>query len=436
MAWVNITGTEVKYSDIYGSALNNRVAVRLQYEEGSETPERIKVRFKCYRYDGSTSNLHDSIFVLYNADSTSGRTLFLLKGNTTGMGNTISWDWYYSDSFYIYKDFDAEKFTVQDYWICNYGGTSSSNASSVYNAFKSGGARSTLCCRVDSSTFSVNLSKTVATAIGKGTIAITDNGNNTFSISGTKGAAGTNNPSSGPTLSWGYSTSYGTAVSNPTKLTINNNSDATRTVYAKCVTGATYGSGSTATTYKDIKQYVAPGNPGKPVVSSRLNLKGNWTYSWTAAEAANTSSPVKGYRVRIFKNGTTLTGLTYDKDTNIINKGSGTNQWIDTEETSTNITFDPVELGFEIGDKVKISLFSYSRNGKEQIAWTVGDTSYSLFNSTQIFSDELTVKNAGIIHTNVKDTWKEGQVYVNVKGTWKEAESVSVNVNGTWKESQ
>ena len=95
----------------------------------------------------------------------------------------------------------------------------------------------------------------------------------------------------------------------------------------------------------------------------------------------------------------------------------------------------------EVYGSGQISLFAYSRNAKNSVSWTIGETSYTLYSGggkTQIYSDELTITNssAGSVFTKVNGTWKEGQVFVNVKGTWKEAESVHTKVNGTWKESQ
>lgn len=434
MAWVDISGTEVYYKDSYGSYPSvEATAVCLQYDDSSETPESVKVRFKYYRTDGESGNLFDSMYILYNPDS-ADRILFQLKGYTKN--TTANWP-YYSESFTISKNYSSKTFSLKKYWICNYGsGSSTTTANSVYSVFDS--TRSSLRCIVSSSTFAV--SNTTITAVGKGTITITDHKNNTFSVAGTKGKDGENNPASGPVISWGYSTKYenSAAVSKKGLDIVTSTSDA-RTVYAKCVTKAAFGSDTTATTTLAVKQYVAPGNPGKPIISydkSRLTIKEPWTYTWAAAAATNSSSPVKGYRVRVYKNGEIITGLAYDKTTNTLSKGTETNQWVDTDMPSTTVSFDPVKLGFKAGDKVKLSVFAYSRNALNQISWTAGGTSYSLFNSTQIYSNELTVQNAGVVHTNVKGTWKEGQVYVNVKGTWKEAESVHTNVGGTWKEAQ
>ena len=285
--------------------------------------------------------------------------------------------------------------------------------------------------------------------VGKGTVTITDNYNNTFSITGTKGT-GVNNPSSGPVLSWGYSTSYGSSVSNPNSLTIADKSSATRRVYAKGVTSAEYGSSTTATTYADIRQYVAPGNPGEPLIGAvvtgnqRLTNDIVWDWYWSKATPANGSSPVVGYRIRLYKNGSPIKGLYVTKDSggnHYLNVGSDTNKFVDYEgfddissesylylkisnPKATNFNFKP-------GDTVKLGLFAYTRKGKNN------DNSTQMFsgNATNQISTTYTVQNKGTVKLKVGSSWKDGQVYVKVGSTWKEAQSVYTKVGSTWKES-
>ena len=408
MAWKDLSNPIFRYTDKYGSYHSGATAVCLQYDDSTETPENVKVRFKYYRLDGLTGsdgNAHDSIYILYNASS-SNRTLMFIKKYT---GNSSSAWPYYSDSFYLSKTYDADTFALQDFWICNNGYDAvAATASTFYNEFRTGGSRERLVCYINKTNFSVE--NTVATDVGVGNVTITDNGNNSFTISAAKGSSGTNNPSTGPTVSWGYNTNYANsgAVSKQA-LNITTPTDATKTVYAKCVTGATYGSSKAVSASLAVKQYVAPGYPGKPQLAGQPLLEEPWTYSWTAATAANSSSPIKGYRIRIYKNNSVLTGLAYDSATKAISSGSSTDPWVDTEETSTQVSFDPVELGFKAGDKIKISLFAYSRNAKNSVSWTIGETSYTLYSGggkTQIYSDELTITNssAGSVFTKVNGT--------------------------------
>jgi hypothetical protein len=293
-----------------------------------------------------------------------------------------------------------------------------------------------VCCMQNSTsagkTVTETLTRTKWTDVGKGTVTITDNGNNTFSVSGTKGANGTNNTASGPTLSWGYDTDYGKSVSNPINLTIATPANATRTVYAKGITEATYGSDATVTTSLAIKQYVAPGDPGKPVLSyskSRLTTKENWTFTWTAAKATNTSSPVKGYRIRLYKNGV-LIPIKNNSGSLLSELRSGTAaDWI-YDANITSLTINPVIHEFAAGDTVVLSLYAYAVNGKGTTNhWSGGGTS-------AVYSDTYTVQNAGIVRVKVGSEWKEGQVYIKANGAWKEAETVSTRVGGQWKEAE
>jgi hypothetical protein len=433
MAWVDISSTKVDYKDSYGSKPSGRTAICLQYDNSSETPESVKVRFKYYQPNGGTTNYWDSMYILYNADNSSssignlGRTLFQLKGDTSS--TSASWP-YYSNSFTINKNYSSEEFTLQEFWICNYGSVNSSTASSVYNVFNS--SRASLRCKVSSSTFSV--SNTVAGAVGTGTITITDNGNNTFSVNGTKGADGNNNPATGPVISWGYTTSYsnsGSVTQQP--LTITTPANATRTVYAKCVTGATYGSSKTATTSSAVKQYVAPSAPGIPALSynkSRLTVKEPWTFTWKAATPANASSPICGYRIRIYKNDKLVLGLKplqANSPAKVVLNAEGTNEFLDRDNTNNTLVIeDPASFGFNASDTVKLSVYAYTKYG----------TGNKLFSNTYAVSAKYTVQNAGIVNVNVGGSWKEGQVYVKINGTWKEAESVHTKAGGTWKEAQ
>jgi hypothetical protein len=300
-----------------------------------------------------------------------------------------------------------------------------------------------VCCMRNSTSLgnskSINIVRTAWTNVGKGTITITDHYNNKFSVSGAKGANGTNNPATGPTISWGYTSSYGNSGAVSEKaLTITDNSKASRKVYAKCVTGATYGSNTTVTAEASIKQYVKPSAPGKPVLSytgsntgSRLTVKSPWTFKWTAATKANDSSPIKGYRIRLYKNGTELTNLGDGGSNKLIKSTSNTNKYLDRDSTSTTVIInDPASFGFKAGDTVQLSIFSYTKMGKNNDGTRIFHNA-----ATAVYSEEHTIQNAGIVSVMVDKSWKEGQVYVNVNGSWKEAESINVNVNGAWKES-
>ena len=283
--------------------------------------------------------------------------------------------------------------------------------------------------------FSIKMTYIPYTNIGVGSIKFTDHYNNTFSFTATKGADGVNNPATGPTASWGYTSAcVNSGVATKKELTIATESDAERKVWVKVATGSTYGKGDTVLTesYK-VKQYVAPKAPGVPVVSSptRLTTKGSWTFTWTAATAVNTSSPVKGYRIRLYKNGSLVKGLTTDEDNNITLKSGGTNEYLDSDSTSTAAIIDPTAFDFKAGDKVKLSISAYTKFGKanDGTRW-LGKT------PVVKTSSEYTVQNAGTVNIKVSGAWKEGQVYVKVNNAWEEAETISIKVGDSWKDSK
>lgn len=270
-------------------------------------------------------------------------------------------------------------------------------------------------------------------------ISITDNGNNTFTITGTDSTSGINNSAS-TSYAWGYSDSnYDKSGKGTKDLTIATPSDDTRTVYVKATATASWENDSAkkvSTASLAIKQYVAPGDPGKPVLhensykNGRLTVKQKWTYTWTAAAAANASSPICGYRIRIFRKAkgqsdfAVIPNLINGTDNRIVT-GTSAYLFVDRNTTATTITFDPVELGFEPGDAIKVGVHAY----------TVDGTNTWMFNTTRSDSVASVVQNAGIVNVKVNGAWKEGQVYVKIKGEWKEAETVNVKVKGVWKES-
>lgn len=295
----------------------------------------------------------------------------------------------------------------------------------------------------------VGIDTSYHTAVGKGTVSITDNGNNTFTIKGTKGANGTNNPAKGFYLNWSYDSAKYDKTAGKDKNITNVTLECTtsrRTVYAKCITDATYDPDSEVKASKEILRYSAPNDPGEPVLTAssfknnRLTVKQNWTYSWARASAVTANSPIKGYRIRIYKNGDQpadrILGLTASGKT--ITQGTGTADYVDVPTTTSDataedfsITFNPTNLGFKPGDTVQIGIFAWATNGAGAILWSGGGKS-----ENQVMSDITPVQNSGVIRVKVKGEWKEGQVYVKTAGKWKEAETVLVKTPKGWKESE
>ena len=263
-------------------------------------------------------------------------------------------------------------------------------------------------------TTSGNVTRTWYTAIGSTSVSITDNGNNTFTIKGTKGSDGTNNTASGPTITYSYdSATYDKSASNNTAISLAGTA-ASRTVYAKAVTTATHGSNTSDTTSKVIKRYVAPSLSGKPALTSnslkngRLTNRTTWTYDWSDATAGNDNSPVQKYFIRIFKNSIAI------KDIDDL--------------ANSKYSFNPNDFGFVPGNKVKVSVWAGTVNGAGTVLW-----------SNEITSVETLIENSAVTHVN-DGTWHEGIAYIN-KGTasnpdWVEAEEVFVkDKEGSWHTS-
>lgn len=282
----------------------------------------------------------------------------------------------------------------------------------------------------------VGIDTSYHTAVGKGTVTITDNYNNTFTVTATKGANGTNNTASLGTINWGYSTSYGNTTTTGSAVALTTLGTAnTRTVYARAYTVGTKGDSAVATTSKSIKQYLKPNAPGKPELKyskSRLTIKESWKYQWTAATSANTTtSPVKGYRIILYKNGVSQC-IKNAAGTALSTQASSGTWYLDSnykEDGIPTVNIHPNLYNFRPGDKIKLQVKAYTQYGQN-------NDGAKLLSSSWVTSAELTIQNAGVVRVKAGGAWKEGQVYVKVNGVWKEAETVNTKVSGVWKESQ
>ena len=149
---------------------------------------------------------------------------------TTGRSHTVD---------YVGTSTNANKYSTTDKsgyykgWKCisNTVLTKNASSSASWTISLTGGFRmiTDTSCKIASFTVSAN----TYTAVGTGTVSIKDNGNNTFTVSGTKGTDGTNNKATGPTVSWGYNTNYNDGSSGTYGLTIATSGNATRRVYAR-----------------------------------------------------------------------------------------------------------------------------------------------------------------------------------------------------------
>lgn len=293
--------------------------------------------------------------------------------------------------------------------------------------------------------YAFTFTRTTWSNIGTGSVTITDNGNNSYTVSGTKGGAGTNNAVNGATLywasgknsagNWDYSYQSFTTGSSKT-VSFTPTSAASRTVAGAVVTDGVYNDTDTGWITKSIKQYRDPSAPGKPTLDSssyrngRLTIKQNWKYVWSEASNGTDSCPVLGYRIRIYRNGSLITGFSAGSNSVLV-KNSGTNEYVDRSgKADCAIILDPVSFGFVPGDTIQIGIYSYAQNGAGTWLYNGGGVDVA-----QVLSDSSTVQNSGVMRVRPSGSWKEGVVSIKVNNAWKEAEVVYTKVSGAWKES-
>lgn len=155
--------------------------------------------------------------------------------------------------------------------------------------------------------------------------------------------------------------------------------------------------GRSYTAVKSFKtSFVNPGSPGKPTLSYNQTEpipRSNITASWT--KASNGSTAVSGYRIRLWKN-----------DVEVDN--------IDTESANTSYTFNKTleEYGFIPGDKVKVGIYSYSKDWEGNKFFNGGGTTAS-----QVFSDSLTVVSDKYIYASINgSSFNKYKMYISILG--------------------
>ena len=444
MAWKDFKNKDGKvirnynydgYHDAYNSGGN--IYVKMQYDDSTDLATTLKIHF--YATASSSSYYQANGYYLYwNPKNDGTGSMYKIKAPGETWPRT-------SSTITISKAPKASGFSIPEFWIictgypqypvkedCKwYINISDKGKKTCWYYFRTTdwftGSRQYFKTVIESRT-ETSVAKAV-TDIGTGKVSITDNGDNTFTLTGSKGASGTYNPSKGPTLSWGYNTNYSSSFKSGDKKTLEAKaSDATKTVYAKCVTGATYGSSTTKTASLAIKNYVKPSEPGKPKISgskSRLTLKDSyWTAEWKAATRTNSSSSIAGYRIRVYKNGKTIPfkdGNGKDRTT----KGDNEDYYFDRDGTGTTLNIYPAKNGFEVGDTIKVGVIAYTRNGKD-----------NTLRSSRVDSSTYTVQHPNIIHIKAGGSWKEGVVYIKAGGKWIEADAVKVKAGGKWVDSE
>ena len=170
--------------------------------------------------------------------------------------------------------------------------------------------------------------------------------------------------------------------------------DANRTYYARGNdandAGRSYTNVASFTT-----SYTNPGAPGKPVLSydqTEPIPKAKLTASWLAASPGST--PIAGYRIRLYKNGTEIT-------------------MIDTENASVSYTFNSFEsYGFEPGDVVQVGIYSYSKDWAGTKHFNGGGSV-----NAQVYSNTLTIISDKFIYASVNGgTFDKYKMYVSQDG--------------------
>lgn len=276
----------------------------------------------------------------------------------------------------------------------------------------------------------------------KPSLTITDNGNNTATMSGYLGSNGSNNGLISSPLYW---TTNGMQPSGGSWYTPDENMGATSGgyysktinipdgcsgIWAVIYCNFKYNRTNTPHTYGGVRYYKAPGNPGKPTISytkSRLTIKEPWTFSWSAASAGNSNTPVAGYRIRVYKNGVGI--RIKDSSGKIISTTNGSGDYpYDMHNTSCSFKLDPVSNGFKAGDTIRVSLYAFAFRGDRASLWSGSG-------ANAVFSDTYTIQNAGIVQVRTASGWHEGQVHVRTASGWHEAETVQSRTASGWKES-
>lgn len=140
-----------------------------------------------------------------------------------------------------------------------------------------------------------------------------------------------------------------------------------------------------------------PGAPGKPTITyntPELVPSSRVTVSWS--KASNGSTPIKGYRVRIFKNGQSQNEST-----------------MDTNSTNTSLTFDLSTYNFQEGDRLMIGIYSYClRHDGAQIFNGGGQT------ASQVYSDSIVVHPERFCKVSQNNgAFTKRKVYISMNGT-------------------
>ena len=172
-----------------------------------------------------------------------------------------------------------------------------------------------------------------------------------------------------------------------------------KTYYARGY--ATNEAGTTYTSVISFKTtFINPGFPGTPVLTfdkgepvPSSELKASWV------AASNGSTPVAGYRIRLYKNNTEIV-------------------LVDTESTGITYNFGVLEdLGVEAGDTIKVTLFAYCYDWNKAKHWSGNGTTAVASNIVAIISDKyiyVSIDGGAFVKYKIYKS-EDGGAFVEVK---------------------
>jgi hypothetical protein len=323
------------------------------------------------------------------------------------------------------------------------------------------------------------------TNVTVGNTTVTDNRDNTLTVTATKGNAGTNNGITAAELEWTYykpgtefwytSNSAGSYITEAFTAAELNDNKKTKTIkiadlektngsafdtnttrrfaFKVNTTGSIEGKVNSSWDGKNntnnvannsfyINQYIPPQDISAADFwlgynKNRLTIKEPWTLKWGAATAGNAISPIYGYRVRLFKK--SPTDIDFKSipiiDDNEVQLSIGNVQSDGTVYyhldigTDTQYIINPASCNLAAKDFFKFSIQPYTKYG----------TGALLLGTEVISNTSYHIQNAGIVRIiDANGKGQEGNVWIKISSTeWKEAETVNYKVSDTtWKESQ
>lgn len=244
---------------------------------------------------------------------------------------------------------------------------------------------------------------------------ITDNGNNTITVSfkpGTNlsGSTCTIKLKCGSNTAYSISKNKGDGSFNVSLNDIAGMSSVAASALA-CTISQANGTGTISSNYTSgsIKYYKEPSAPSKTGITVTCNKNkyvptAIFTFRWQRPAAGNDSSPVRGYSIRVYKNGTAMA-----------TPANGTSNYLDRDGADTlTYSVSAEDYNMTVGDSLQIGLWAYTKNGK----------------NAKLYSSE-TKSNAIVI---VADKNYTAWARETPTSPWKKCEVMHAKISGTFKE--